>query len=118
MVPLLLIRTLHPGSDRPGMGRGSLRRVMCHNGFRMTGRREMIEALLREKLEPAHLVVEDESHLHRGHAGAKEGGHFRVTIVAAAFEGKTLVEQHRAVQDVVRGLFGTEIHALALKTIP
>ena len=91
---------------------------MCHNGGGMTGRREMIEALLRERLQPVHLVVEDESHLHRGHAGAKEGGHFRVTIAASAFEGKTLVEQHRLVQDAVKGLYGTEIHALALKTIP
>lgn len=81
-------------------------------------RRDRIEALLRERLAPVHLVVEDESHLHRGHAGAKEGGHFRVTVASAAFEGKTLVEQHRLVQDAVKGLYGTEIHALALKTIP
>lgn len=81
-------------------------------------RRQKIEGLLREALAPLHLVVEDESYLHRGHAGAREGGHFRVTVASAAFEGKTLVEQHRLVQDSVRGLIGTEIHALALKTIP
>lgn len=81
-------------------------------------RRQKIEGLLREALDPVHLVVEDESYLHRGHAGAREGGHFRVTVASAAFEGKSLVEQHRLVQDRVRGLIGTEIHALALKTIP
>jgi BolA protein len=84
----------------------------------MSDRRDRIEALLRDRLAPVHLVVEDESHLHRGHAGAKEGGHFRVTVASAAFEGKTLLEQHRLVQDIVKGLFGTEIHALALKTMP
>jgi BolA protein len=84
----------------------------------MTERQALIEARLREALAPVHLVVEDESHLHRGHAGAREGGHFRATIASAAFEGKTLVEQHRLVHDALRGLFGTEIHALALKTVP
>jgi BolA family transcriptional regulator, general stress-responsive regulator len=83
-----------------------------------TDRRTRIESLLRERLAPVHLVVEDESHLHRGHAGAKEGGHFRVTVASTLFEGRSLVEQHRLVQDAVKGLFGTEIHALALKTIP
>lgn len=85
----------------------------------MTAHRvQLIETRVREALAPLHLEVEDESHLHRGHAGAREGGHFRVTVVSAAFEGRTLVEQHRLVQDAVRGLIGTEIHALALKTIP
>lgn len=83
-----------------------------------TERVQLIESRVREALAPVHLVIEDESHLHRGHAGAREGGHFRVTVVSAAFEGRSLVEQHRLVQDAVRGLFGTEIHALALKTIP
>ncbi len=85
----------------------------------MTAHRvQLIEARVREALAPLHLVIEDESHLHAGHAGAREGGHFRLTVVSAAFEGRSLVEQHRLVQDAVRDLFGTEIHALALKTIP
>lgn len=85
----------------------------------MTDRQARVEAILRERLAPAHLVIEDESHLHRGHAGAADGGsHFRATIVSAAFEGKTLVEQHRLVHDALKGMFGKDIHALALKTIP
>jgi BolA family transcriptional regulator, general stress-responsive regulator len=84
----------------------------------MTERQARIEAILRERLAPAHMTLEDESHLHRGHAGAADGGgHFRATIVSAAFEGKSLVEQHRLVHDALKGMFGKEIHALALKTI-
>lgn len=84
-----------------------------------TERQVLVESRLREALAPVHLVLEDESHLHRGHAGARDGGsHFRATIVSAAFEGKTLVEQHRLVHDALKGLFGAELHALALKTVP
>lgn len=79
---------------------------------------KLIETLLREGLHPLHFEIEDESHLHRGHAGARDGGgHFRVTIVSDAFEGKSLVEQHKLVQETLKGLYGAEIHALALKTV-
>jgi BolA protein len=85
----------------------------------LDARGQRIEALLREKLEPVHLALEDESHQHRGHAGAKDGGsHYRAVVVSARFEGKTLVEQHRLVHDALAGMFGKEIHALALKTVP
>ena len=85
----------------------------------MTERQARVEQLLRERLAPVHLSIEDESYLHRGHAGAADGGsHFRATIVSAAFEGKTLLEQHRLVHEALEGMFGKDIHALALKTIP
>ena len=52
------------------------------------GRIERIEAALREALAPLHLEIEDESHRHRGHAGAADGrGHFRVCIVSQRFAG-------------------------------
>ena len=35
---------------------------------------EALEARLREALEATHVEVVDESHLHAGHAGAKDGG--------------------------------------------
>jgi BolA protein len=48
-------------------------------------------AAIRERLAvlaPLELDVEDESHRHVGHAGARDGrGHFRVRIVSAAFDG-------------------------------
>ena len=76
-----------------------------------------IERILRERFQPLHFELRDDSHKHVGHAGATSGGgHFRVVIVTQAFEGKTRLEQHRLVNEAVGDLFGNEIHALGLTT--
>ena len=76
-----------------------------------------IERRLREALAPESLVIRDDSANHAGHAGATSGGgHFKVTIVSAAFAGRSLLEQHRLVYDALLGMIGSRIHALALKT--
>lgn len=81
--------------------------------------RERIEAALRQRLRPRHLVIDDDSARHAGHAGASGGGgHFDLLIVSELFEGLTLIEQHRLVHEALADLIGREIHALALKTIP
>jgi BolA protein len=70
---------------------------------------------LVEEFHPLELSVEDESHLHAGHAGAAGGaGHFRVRIVAEAFRGKTSVMRHRMIYAAVGELMKSEIHALAI----
>ncbi len=75
-----------------------------------------IESILRKTFNPIYLKVQDDSARHRGHAGAqKGGGHFQVEIVSKAFEGKSLLERHRAVKEALRALFGKEVHALQLK---
>jgi BolA protein len=75
-----------------------------------------IEALLSESFSPTHLQVKDQSHLHAGHAGAQDGrGHFEVTIVARAFEGKRPLERHRMVYDALGELLETDIHALSIR---
>ena len=62
--------------------------------------------------------MEDESHLHRGHAGAVGGaGHYRVTIVAEAFRGASRVARHRIVYDALREEMGAGIHALAVSAL-
>ena len=76
-----------------------------------------IEQTLRATFSPSHLVVEDESALHAGHAGAAGGGHFRVLIVSAAFEGQDLVARQRAVYAALGSAMKTDIHALALRTL-
>ncbi|MFP6664076.1 MAG: BolA family protein [Deltaproteobacteria bacterium] len=79
-------------------------------------RSDKIEGLLREKLTPTRLEVEDDSASHAGHAGASEGGgHFNVTIVAPAFAGRSRVERHRMVYTALGDMMPTEIHALAVR---
>lgn len=74
-------------------------------------------ALLRERLatlEPLQLEITDDSHLHAGHAGAKDGGHFRLHIVSTRFSGCTTVARHRLVFAAVGDLMRGRIHALAI----
>ncbi len=79
--------------------------------------RRKIERILRERFDPLVLELRDESDRHVGHRGATSGGgHYHVTLVSREFEGRTLLEQHRAVNQALAGMFGREIHALALKT--
>lgn len=77
-------------------------------------------AQIRQRLEaalaPSVLEVTDESHLHRGHAGARSGkGHFRVRIAAPALHGKSRLAAHRLVYGALGELFETDIHALSVE---
>ncbi|MFN0159757.1 MAG: BolA family protein [Burkholderiales bacterium] len=65
-------------------------------------------------LEPEHIAVRDDSALHAGHAGAREGGHYHVSIVSRAFAGRNRVARHRLVYDALGPLMKNGIHALAL----
>lgn len=81
-------------------------------------RRSHIEATLRAALDPDHLEVVDESHLHAGHPGARSGGgHFRLVVVSSRFSGLNLVERQRLVYRALAAEVGGEIHALAMKTL-
>ncbi len=78
-------------------------------------RKQRIESLLSDAFEPAELLVKDQSHLHAGHAGARDGkGHFDVKIVSKAFSGLSPIERHKAVFAALNGLMDTEIHALKI----
>lgn len=77
-----------------------------------------IEALLHSALAPSSMELLDESYLHAGHAGAASGGsHYRLTIVAPAFAGLSLVRRHRLVYDSVHLMMQHEIHALAITAL-
>jgi len=78
-----------------------------------------IEHKLMAALEPLTLKIEDESHKHAGHAGAREsgGGHFVVTIVSSKFAGKGLLERHRLVYDALGDTMRREIHALSIRAL-
>ena len=77
--------------------------------------REAIEAALREALQPTAIEVQDDSHLHAGHAGAREGRHFSVRITSQCFAGCSRVARHRLVYDALRLLMPAGIHALAIE---
>ena len=80
---------------------------------------DQIREKLTDAFSPAVLDVVDESHLHKGHMGARPEGetHFRVKIVSSAFEGETRVARHRMVTKTLAELMNNPIHALALKTL-
>jgi BolA family transcriptional regulator, general stress-responsive regulator len=74
----------------------------------------MRERLIAD-LAPTQLAIEDESHRHAGHAGARDGrGHYRVHVVAAAFSGQPLLARHRRIYAALGDMMQTDIHALAL----
>ena len=74
-----------------------------------------IDAALVAALHPAQLEVQDDSHLHAGHAGAREGRHFSVRIVSERFNGLSRLARHRLVYDAVASLIPQGIHALAIE---
>jgi BolA protein len=73
-----------------------------------------LEAALRTTLAPLELQVQDDSHLHAGHAGAREGSHFTVRLRSAHFAGLTRVRRHRLVYDALARWMPHGIHALAI----
>ena len=83
------------------------------------GREQRLRGRLESHFAPTLLVIEDESHLHAGHAGAAGGhSHFRITIVAEAFRGVSPLARHRLVYAAVGDLLETDIHALAIEASP
>ena len=78
--------------------------------------RDQIIETLTGRFQPVELDVKDESHLHEGHSGWREGGetHFRVKMVADAFEGASRLQRHRMVNDALKAQLDDGLHALAL----
>ena len=78
--------------------------------------RATIAQKLTKTFAPLSLEVLDESLLHQGHAGHRPGGetHFRVYIVAEAFQGKTRLERHRMINATLSGELQAGVHALAI----
>ena len=78
---------------------------------------ETIE-LLRQRLsllQPETVVIVDDSHRHAGHAGARDGGHYQLQIVAQAFAGKSTIARHRMIYDAAGDLMRGKIHALSIQ---
>jgi BolA protein len=81
--------------------------------------KDRMHAKLKSALEPTGLEIADESHLHAGHGGAREGGqtHYRIKVASARFAGKGRVERHRMVYALLADEIAGGVHALALQTL-
>jgi len=77
---------------------------------------ERIHSKLTTAFRPSRLEIVDESHRHKGHAGARPNGesHFRVEVVSETFRGKTRLERQRLVYAVLEEEMSSDIHALSL----
>jgi len=78
---------------------------------------EQIRAALAAGLQPLALDIADDSAAHAGHAGAREGGHYRVRIVSERFRGCSRLARHRLVYDALTPLMGQGIHALSVEAL-
>jgi BolA protein len=77
-----------------------------------------IRSALQRAFAPIQLEIIDESHLHAGHEGAKDGkGHFRVKIISAHFQGRKPLECHRMVFEALETMLDTDIHALSVTAV-
>ena len=79
---------------------------------------DRMRAKLEAALAPHRLQIEDQSHLHAGHAGWRPGGetHFKIKVASALFIGKGRIERHRIVYALLKDEIADGVHALALET--
>nr|ABD57887.1 BolA-like protein [uncultured Methylocystis sp. GSC357] len=75
-----------------------------------------IESKISAALSPTRLIVIDESAHHAGHRGHHSDGesHFRVNVTSAAFRGKSRIERHRIIHEILAEELAGRVHALAL----
>ncbi|MGS0743572.1 BolA family protein [Glaciimonas sp. GG7] len=84
----------------------------------MTSQLDEIRARLTAAFTPTECILEDESAMHAGHAGAASGGsHYRLKLVSAIFEGKNRLNRHRLVYDCLDDMMKHKIHALAITAL-
>ena len=81
---------------------------------------DQITERLKAKFKPQHLDVRDVSAGHAGHMGARPGGetHFEIDIRADAFAAMSLVQRHRAINQLLADLLAGPIHALQIDAQP
>jgi len=78
---------------------------------------DRLHDLLQQSLAPVELRIRDDSAAHAGHAGAREGAHFAVTIVAEGFDGRPMIARHRMVYEAAAPLLTRGIHALQISAL-
>lgn len=79
-----------------------------------SNRHDIICERLTAAFAPVRLELQDDSHLHAGHAGAKNGGHYSLSIVSTKFTGLRTLARHQLIYRCLSDLMKTEIHALSI----
>ncbi|HCU84204.1 MULTISPECIES: BolA family transcriptional regulator [unclassified Methylophilus] len=80
----------------------------------------MLKAEIEQRLQPLAptlLEIQDDSELHRGHAGNTGGGHFTLTVKSSLFSGKSQIMRHRMVYQCLQDLMPHRIHALSIQAL-
>ena len=78
--------------------------------------KDQIHQRLMETLGAESVEIEDQSHLHAGHAGAASGGgHYDVIVISSAFNNLNTLGRHRLIYRAVDDLMKKEIHALSIQ---
>ncbi|HEX5430324.1 MAG TPA: BolA family protein [Bryobacteraceae bacterium] len=104
-----------PRAPRTKRRNPKARRIELNAAERITA----IRAKLEQAFDPEELDIVDESRLHAGHPGARDGrGHFRVRLVSRRFAGTKPLQRHRMVYEALGELMQTDIHALSLFAFP
>ncbi|MFD1121905.1 BolA family protein [Methylophilus flavus] len=70
-----------------------------------------------QALNPEQLDIQDDSAMHKGHAGNTGGGHFTITVKSSLFSGKSQIMRHRMVYQCLHDLMPHRIHALSINAI-
>ena len=66
-----------------------------------------IERFIKEAIPGAVVEIRDL---------AGDGDHYSAHVIAAAFKGRSRIQQHQMVYAALNGRMGGELHALALQT--
>ncbi|MCD6038823.1 MAG: hypothetical protein K0S27_223 [Gammaproteobacteria bacterium] len=81
-----------------------------------TNRLNLIKQRLQAAFSPAYLEIQDDSQLHKGHAGSQNGaGHYTIIIRGDCFKNKSRIAVHREIYQVLADMIPTQIHALQIK---
>jgi BolA protein len=70
-----------------------------------------------QALAPEQLEIQDDSELHRGHAGNTGGGHYTIKVKSSLFSGKSQIMRHRMVYQCLQDLMPHRIHALSIQAL-
>ncbi len=79
-----------------------------------------MEKIFNERLQslnPLVLEYEDDSFRHAGHAGNSGGGHYKLLIVSDVFIDKSRITRQRLIQDLLKDLYDSKIHALNIRAL-